>query len=186
MKADGTAEAYLHTKVIGAINNALSAVGRSDMSVAEDLADVVTYYLYNKREQRQVSSNEIFYIVKAVLAATGYEEAAVALSEHAIERRLRRARTEVLAIEVQDFADVERLYHTSDLPARAPWDKARIVHDLTTKSGVPRQTARAVASMVEERLFNMGVTMVPLSLVKQVVLRETATALRAQHALQTV
>lgn len=185
-KADGTTEAYLHTKVIGTVNNALSAVGRSDIVVAEDLADVVTYYLYNQRQRRTVRSSEIFFMVKAVLTATGYEEAAVALSEHALERRLKRARTEVLAVDVQDFADVERLYCTNDLPARAPWDKTQIVHDLTTKSGVSRQIARAVASMVEERLFNMGMTTVPLSLLKQIVLGETATALRAQRALQTV
>jgi hypothetical protein len=186
IKADGTSEAYLHTKVIGAINNALSAAGRPDMAVAEDLAEVVTYYLYNKRERRKVSSNEIFSMVTAVLAATGHERAAAVLSEHAFERRLKRTRTEVLPVNVQDFTDMERLYQTEQLLARAPWDKARIVHDLTTKSGIPRRIARVVASMVEERILNMGMTMVPLSLIKQLVLGETATALRAERELQTV
>jgi transcriptional regulator NrdR family protein len=184
-KADGTSEAYLHTKVIGTINNALSAAGQADMAVAEDLAEVVTFYLYNKSGKRKVTSNEIFSMVKAVLAATGYEEAAVALSEHAYERRLKRARTEVLAVDVQDYTDVERLFQANPLP-RAPWDKARIVHDLTEKSGLPRLTARAVASMVEEQIFKMGISTIPSSLIKQLVLGETATTLRAERELQTV
>jgi len=185
-KADGTSEAYLHTKVIGAVNHALSATGRADMAVAEELAEVVTFYLYNKTGKRKVSSNEIFSMIKAVLAATGYEEGAAALSEHAYERRLKRARTEVLAVEVQDYPDMERLFQTNPLPPRARWDKGRIVHDLTTKSGLPRQTARVVASTVEERIFNMGLSTVPLSLIKQLVLGEAATTLRAERELQTV
>jgi transcriptional regulator NrdR family protein len=184
-KADGTSEAYRHTKIIGTINNALSATGRADMSMAEDLAEVVTYYLYHKQERRQVSSNEIFTMVKAVLAATGHEEAAAALAEHALERRLRRSRTEVLAVKVQDFTDLEKL-DQSHLPStRTAWDKARIVQDLAARSGLSRDAARAVAAMVEERVFKMGMTVVPLSLIKQLVLGETAAALRAQKALQT-
>lgn len=54
-KADGTIEEYMHTKVIGTINNALAAAGRPDMAMAEDLAEVVTYYLYRKENQRRVS-----------------------------------------------------------------------------------------------------------------------------------
>ncbi|MBN2129083.1 MAG: hypothetical protein JW741_06280 [Sedimentisphaerales bacterium] len=185
-KADGTAEAYLHTKVIGAINNALSATGRADMAVAEELAEVVTFYLYNQSGKRKVTSNEIFSMVKAVLASTGYEEAAAALSEHAYERRLKRARTEVLAINVQDYPDMERFFQANPLPSRARWDKARIVGDLTAKSGLPRQTARAVASAVEQQIFNMGVSAVPLSLIKQLVLGEAATTLRAERELQMV
>ena len=148
-KADGTTEAYLHTKVIGTINNGLSAAGEPDVMLAEDLAEVVTYYLYNKPRVQQVSSNEIFSMIKAVLTATGFELAAVVLSEHALERRLMRDRTEVVAIDVQTFKDVRRLYHGRHLERRARWDKTRIVRDLTSKSGLPRQTARAMAcSMV--------------------------------------
>jgi transcriptional regulator NrdR family protein len=186
VKADGTTETYIHTKVLGTINNALSAAGRPDMAVAEHLAEVMTYHLYNKMGRRRISSSEIFCMIKAMLAATGYEDAAAALAEHAFERRLKRARTEVLAVDVQDFADLTRLCHTKQAPARTPWDKSRIAHDLAARSGVPRQTARAIASMVEERVFNLGMTAVPLSLVRQLVLGETAVALRAQQELQAV
>lgn len=185
-KADGTTEAYLHTKVIGTINNALAAVDQADAAVSEDLAEAVTFYLYNKPGRRTVGSSEVFAMIKAVLTATGNEDAALALSKHALERRLRRARTEVLAIDMREFSDAQRLGQTQQPPARAPWDKARIVHDLTTRCGVQRQTARTVASIVEERIFRMDITMVPLSLIRQLVLGEAAAMLRAERELQSV
>lgn len=185
-KADGAVEAYLHTKVIGTINNALAAVGRADTAISEDLAEAVTFYLYNKQGRRTVSSSEVFSMVKAVLTATGHEDAALALSKHALERRLMRSRTEVLAVNMHEFSDARKLCRSKHPPARARWDKAQIVHDLTTRIGLERQTARTVASMVEERIFRMEITMVPLSLIKQLVLGETVSMLRAEKALQTV
>jgi hypothetical protein len=185
VKADGTAEPYLYTKVLGAINNALAAAGQPDMTLAEHLAEVVTFHLYQETDRRRISSSEIFAMIKAVLVATGCEEGAAALTEHALERRLRRTRTEVLAVDVRDFADLKQLCQAQCPPARMRWDKAQIVYDLTTRSHLPRQIARAIASTVEERIFRMGMTAVPLSLVKQVVLGESAAALRAERELQT-
>lgn len=184
-KADGTTEEYIHTKVVGTINNAFSAIGRADIAMAEDLAEVVTYYLYKKRDSRRVSSSEIFSMIKVVLTSTGYESAAIALGEHALERRMKRARTEVLAVDILEFADLERLSRTKQPPERMPWDKGRIVQDLTAESGIPLQTARVVASTVEERVFNMGMTAIPRGLVKQLVLGEAAAMLHAQRQLQT-
>jgi hypothetical protein len=184
IKADGTTEEYVHTKVVGTIHNAFSAAGRPDIAMAEDLAEVVTYYLYQRQDRRQVSSSEILAVIKAVLTSTGYEAMAGALGEHALGRRLKRARTEVLAVDMREFADVERLYRTMPRPERMPWDKGRIVQDLTVESGMARQTARAVASAVEERVFNLGISLVPRSLIKQLVLGEAATMLQAQRELQ--
>jgi hypothetical protein len=183
-KADGTTEAYIHTKVIGTINHALAAAGRADMAMAEDLAEVVTYYLYRRQDQRVVGSSDILSMIKAVLTSTGYETAAAALGEHALERRLHRARTEILAVDVDSLADVERLCGARRTPERLPWDKGRIVEELTAGSGIPRQTARAVAAAVEERVFRMGITRVPRSLVKQLVLGEAAAMLHAEKELR--
>jgi hypothetical protein len=64
------------------------------------------------------------------------------------------------------------------------WDKGRIVQDLTAESGIPPQMARAVASRVEERVFSMGMTLIPRSLIKQIVLGEAAAMFQAQQELQ--
>jgi len=185
VKSDGSTEVYLHTKVLGAINNALAAAGQPDMTLTEHLAEVVTFHLYDQTDRHSISSGEIFSTIKAVLVATGCEEAAAALTEHALERRLRRSRTEVLDVDVQDFADLRQLCRGDRPPRRMPWNKTEIVEDLTDQCGLPPQTARAIASMVEERIFGMGMTAVTRSLIKQLVLGETAAVLHAEQQLQT-
>lgn len=186
VKADGSIEEYLHTKVIGAISNALADSGQADIHVAEQLAEVVTYFLYHRKTSRAVTSGEILSVIKAVLTATMYEVAAMSLSEHHFNRMLKRSRIEVVSIDVQQLADAEMLCEVQQSPPRSRWDKSRIVNDLVTNYGVPRQTARTIASMVEEKIFNMGLTLVSSSLIKQLVLGEAATFLRAERQLQTV
>ncbi len=186
IKADGSTEEYLHTKIIGTISSALGRIGSPDMYVAEEMAEVVTYFLYHRQKQRSATSNEIFSIIKAVLTATKYEDAAVALNEHHFERRLKRSRTEVVSIDIEELADAELLCKTEPSDNRSRWDKSRIAQGLVEKHAISQQAARTIASMVEEKIFNMGLTLVPASLIKQLVLGDTAAIMRAQHQLQTV
>lgn len=185
-KQDGSVEQYLHTKVMGTISNALGSVGEADIFAAEQLAEVVTYYLYLKQKRRSVTSSAILSMIKAVLTATGHEQAAIVLSEYHYERRIRRSRVQVASIDVQELTDAELLARGGELDGKCRWDKSVIVQGLATKHGIPKQTARAIASMVEEKVFRMGMTVVPASLVKQLVLGDAAAFLRAQEQLQTV
>jgi hypothetical protein len=186
IKADGGVEEYLHTKVIGTISCVLAEAGHADTLIAEHLAEVVTYFLYHKQKRRRITSSEIFSIIEAVLAATKYEDAAVVLSEYHFERRLKRSRTEVVSIDIQQLSDAEILCEADQSTAKSRWDKSRIVNDLVTRHSVSRQTARTIASMVEEKVFSMGITLVPASLIKQLVVSDTAAVLRAERHLQTV
>jgi len=186
IKADGTLEEYSHTKVMGTINNALFRIGQADVYIAEQLAEVVTYFLYHRQDRRTATSSEIFSIIKAALSAVNYDEAAIGLTEHHFQRRLKRSRTEVVSIDIQELTDAEQLAGTMATDNRCRWDKSRIVEDLVTKYDLCTSTARTIASMVEEKIFNMGINLVPSSLIKQLVLGDTATILRAQEQLQTV
>lgn len=186
IKEDGSIEEYLHTKVMGTISNALASIDQADMYLAEQLAEVVTYYLYHRQDRRDVTSSEIFSMIKAVLTATGHEEAAIALSEYHFERRVKRSRIQVASVDVRELMDAELLARADDTDGKCRWDKSIIVRGLAAKHGIPQQTARTIASMVEEKVFRMGVTVVPASLVKQIVLGDAAAILRAQEQLQAV
>lgn len=186
IKSDGSEEEYLHTKVIGTISNALSNTDQADVYIAEQFADVVTYYLYDRQNRRIATSSEIFSIIKAVLTSTGYYDAAVSLSEYQFERQIKRSRIEVVPIDIQELTDAEQFTIARESGSRSRWDKSRISNDLVKKNYFSRHTARAIASMVEYRIFNMGITVVPTSLIKQLVLNETAAILRAQQQMQTV
>jgi len=185
IKEDGSTEEYFHTKVLGTISNALGGVGQTDMFLAEQLAEVVTYYLYHNLDRREVASSEIHSIIKAVLSTTNYDDAAVALSERHLGRKLKRSRVEVVSIDVRELTDAELLTQADELPARCRWDKSRIVENLTAKHGIGQQTARTIAAMVEEKVFSMGLTRVPVSLVRQLVLGDAAAVLQAERQLQS-
>ncbi|MHC4483055.1 MAG: hypothetical protein ACYSW4_05865 [Planctomycetota bacterium] len=186
VKADGAIEEYLHTKVVGTISNTLGEVDQADIHIAEQLAEVVTYFLYHKQKPLVVTSNEILSIIQAVLTATGYEDAAIALSEHHFERKLKRSRIEVVSVDIQQLSDAELLTKVGESTDRSRWDKSKIVNNLVTRHNVCRHAARMIASMVEEKIFNTGITVVPASLIKQLVLGDAAAVLRAEQELQTV
>ncbi|MHC4435972.1 MAG: hypothetical protein ACYS3S_01335 [Planctomycetota bacterium] len=186
IKADGSIEEYLHTKVMGTINNALGQVDQANIDIAEEFAEVVTFFLYNQYNRRTVTSGDVFSMIKVVLAATGYEDAAVALSEHYFERKLKRSRIEVATIDIQDLADAELLNGAKESAGRSRWDKSRIVGELVDGHGICRQTARMIAAMVEEKVFKLEMTLIPSSLIRQFVLGDTAAVLRAQRQLQAV
>jgi transcriptional regulator NrdR family protein len=185
IKADGSIEDYLHTKVLGTISNALGAAGEGDIFVAEELSEVVTYYLYHKQDKQKVHSGEIFAMIKVALSATAHDSAAMALAEHHCLRKLGRARTEVVSLDVVELADAEMLWGEKAAGAKSRWDKSKIAADLMAEHGLARQAARTVAALVEEKVLAMGVTQVPASLLRQLVLGDTAAVLRAHRELLT-
>lgn len=186
VKTDGSTEEYLHTKVLGTISNALACVGQADTDTAEELAEVVTYFLYHKKQSRFITAGEIFSMIKVVLTATNYEDAALELNERHFGRKLKRSRIEVVPIDINELADAEMLANDGEWLDRSRWDKSAIVTDLIANYELDRHTARTVASMVEEKILNMDITLIPASLIKQLVLNETAAILHARRQLQTV
>ena len=184
IKADGSVEEYLHTKIIGAIANALAEIECGDILVAEELAEAITYYLYHKQNNRTITSDEIFSVIKAVLAGTGYETAALVLNEYNLQRRLKRNRLEVISTDICKLADMDLLCEAQANCKKTCWDKSKIVSDLVTAHGLDRNTARMIAGMVEHKVLNMTISVIPTSLIKQLVYNDTAAVLRAQRQLQ--
>lgn len=183
IKADGSLEGYFHTKVLNTINSALGCVGGSDLFVAEQLAEVVTYYLYGSEARHSVSSGEILGIIKVVLASTGNEEAAELLSEHHNSRKLKRSRIEVIHYDTADVEDARFALCRESEADRSRWDKSIIVNDLVSRYGVERGIAHAIASIVEEKVFGLGVRQVVSSLIGQLVLSEAGAILNASGEL---
>jgi hypothetical protein len=184
IKTDGSCEEYLHTKVMYTISRALACAGQCDMAIAENLSDVVTYFLYKKHGEAAISSSEILSVVKITLTSTGYETAAEALTDHHYRRKIKRSRIELVHINL-DSDDALDVYGDDSESEKSRWDKSVIAQDLVVNRGVDRNCARMVAGMVEEKIFNLGLTAVPVGLMKQLVYSDTAAVLRAQKQLQT-
>jgi transcriptional regulator NrdR family protein len=167
IKTDGSIEDYLHTKIIGTISNALSSSGHDSTFASEQLADAITYYLYNNNSAGTVSSSEIYSMIQAMLSTTGYDDAALVLNNYHFTRELMRHRTEVI--------DKQGVLTN--------WNKSQIVNDLAVAKEMDRSTARTIASMVEEKVLRIGISKVPRSLVRELVEIETKAMLYAQEQL---
>lgn len=172
IKADGSVEEYLHTKIIGTMSNALALVEQPNIFAAEQFAEAITFHLYKKRDAGAITSEEVHLMVQAVLVATGYENASHALNEYHLNRRLKRRRIEVVG---ESGADESR-----------QWKKSQIVCDLMSKQGCDRKIARAIASAVEQKVLNLGMMSIKSGLIKQLVLADTEAMMRAHKQLQTV
>ena len=175
IKIDGSTEEYLHTKVLGTFNNALAAIDQPNVFAAEQFAEAITFYLYQKRNSVTITSDEVHLMAQAVLTATGYENASLALNEHRMNRKLQRKRIEVV------YND--RIADDPDL-TDCQWNKSQIVKDLMAKNNLNRHIARTIASGVEEKVFSIGVSRIRRSLIKQLVVADMDAMLQAQKQLQ--
>ena len=125
-------------------------------------------------------------MVEIVLESTLYKDAAAALAEYHYKRNIKRRRIEVVDIEMRDMSDAAMLSRIEREGQSSRWNKSRIVQHLTDKHKIVPQTARVVASMVEEKVLEMGLTYIPRSLVRQIVLVEASAVLCAEEQLRTV
>ncbi|HBG27409.1 MAG: hypothetical protein A2Y10_19080 [Planctomycetes bacterium GWF2_41_51] len=158
IKADGSQEQYLHTKVIATFVNAFVEPAEKNTFLASQLAESVTFYLYNNRDTDTVTSSEIFSIIKAVLSSTGFDFAAQVISEHHCRRNLLRSRVQV----IRKSDDIL----SSIADNTVAWNKSKIINDLVAEYNLDTATARTIASLVEEKILNSGFNLVPADFIK--------------------
>jgi hypothetical protein len=178
IKCDGSVEEYLHTKVIGTFNNALTLAGKSNVYAAEQFAEAVTYHLYREKTAHAITSDEVHLMVESVLNATGYYQAGHLLSEHRLTRKLKRKRIEVY--------DDKQSAKKGSYYAPCQWDKSCIGVDLAKKNGLSRQMARVIASSVEDKILTLEMLRVSRQLIKQLVIADMDSMLEAHKQLHII
>lgn len=174
LKSESVVEPYLHTKVLGTFHNALASVHDYDLTTAEQMAEAVTFYLYRADHTSSITSDQIHLLIQSVLTATGYEQAAENLNAHRMQRKLQRRRIVV----------VKPGLNENDEPCYESWTKTKIVRDLLETKTMDQLTARAIAGAVEEKVLKMGVMRIRSSLIRELVLEDTESILRAEKQLQ--
>jgi len=188
VKADGSEEGYLHTKVFAAIVNAfglpVDVVGclTADeiSSIASQLSDAVTFYLYEKFGRDKISSCEILSIIQAVLSSTGFDDAAANLAEHHCRRNILRSRVEVFKSDIELISDAVRTRQNIKHQPHA-WNKSRIINDIVSEYNFDINSARTVASMVEEKILASGLRHIPSVFIRFLVLMQAQAMLSAQQ-----
>ena len=164
-KADGSTEAYLHTKVLGSLHRAMAAVQSDCLETAQMLSDAVTYFLYERFKGETLTTDQIHQMILTVLEGAGFAAGAEALTAHRLNRRLQRRR-----ISVTD----------SELLA---WDKGLIVQDLIERYQIDEALARAIAGLVEEKILRIGAAHIRKGLIRHLVMTDMEDLLDAHHEL---
>ena len=184
IKADGTQEEYLHTKIMACLVNAFAEPDERCVGTASELAETVTFYLYNQHDGDSISSGEIFSIILAVLSSTGYGFAAENLAVHSQKRNLLRTRVELTKFDAKKYSDTARLRPLEIPNSTNCWNKSKIVKDLQAEQKLDVATARTIASMVEEKVLNSGLRSLTTDFVKFLVISQTQAILSAQQQLK--
>jgi hypothetical protein len=185
IKADGTEEEYLHTKVIATFINAFAVPAEKNTAIAQQLAEAVTFYLYNKHGSNKIASNEISSIIKAVLSSTGFDNAADFLAEHHQRRNLLRARVQVVKVDMEKISPDTPLLQIDRCGPADPWNKSKIIDNLVNKHNLQPDMARTVASLVEEKILNSGFRLVPAGFIRFLAIWQAQTILSAQQQVNT-
>lgn len=165
-KADGSTEAYLHTKVLGSLHRAMATVQSDCLETAQILSDAVTYFLYQRCVRQTLTTDQVHQMIVTVLEGVGFNAAAEALTNHRLNRRLQRRR-----ISVSD----------SEWPA---WNKSLIVQDLIDRYKTERPLARAIAGLVEEKILRMGVAHIRRGLIRHLLMTDMEDLLEAHCELK--
>ncbi|OHB57213.1 MAG: hypothetical protein A2173_06490 [Planctomycetes bacterium RBG_13_44_8b] len=185
IKADGSQERYLHTKVMAAFVNALAVPQEFDASIASHLAETVTFYLYNNHRKNKITSSEILSIIQAVLSSTGHDGAAANLAEHSRKRNLLRSRLEIAKYDMQEACTSIKMRKAVASPSIIRWNKSKIITDLIAEYNLDNTTARLVASMVEEKVLNSGLRCISTAFIRFLVVLQTQAILSAQQQMKS-
>ena len=185
IKSDGTAEDYIGSKILRTLHNCLAKIEQDNITIAEQLTEVITFYLYNKVDRKVITSSEMHSILKIILASSGFEDAAGNLHEHHYHRLMKRGRVFVVDIDIQTLYDAKMFHNIKNMGIFEQWNKSKIVEWVRANTGLDCLDARAVASAVEEKIFTTNLTCLTTGLIKQFVLAETADLIINSQSLNS-
>jgi ribonucleoside-triphosphate reductase len=171
-KRDGRVMPFDRSKIADAIFKAAQAVGGEDRFIAEELASAVTDYLDRHFESDVPGIEDIQDMVEKVLIETGHAKTAKAYilyrEKRAQARRAMKVR-KALREQNRNTTDSSLLVDTGAKDALLPWDKSRIVEALEKEAHLDPATARKAAGAVEEKILRSGLSRISTSLVRELV-----------------
>ncbi len=170
-KRDGRLMPFDSKKIADAIFKAASAVGGENKTLAQDLAEVVTMFLEKNYGEKIPGIEDIQDTVEKVLIEMGHARTAKAY----ILYRDRRARVRE-ALQVRkpikgrnDATDISLMVGTESSDQLNPWDRERITRALEVEADLEPDIAAEIASSVEKKVIDSGLSRISTSLIRELV-----------------
>ena len=171
-KRDGRVVPFDQTKIADAIFKAAQAVGGQDRQMADELAAVVALFIERNFEGGVVPGiEEIQDLVEKVLIETGHARTAKAYILYRDKRaRMREAiRVRKRVRHNGSSTDLSLLVDPGTRDEILPWDKSKIALALEKEADVDLVLAAEIASAVERKVFDSGLTRISTSLIRELV-----------------
>ncbi|HHT9118730.1 MAG TPA: anaerobic ribonucleoside-triphosphate reductase, partial [Candidatus Hypogeohydataceae bacterium YC38] len=170
-KRDGRLVPFDTTKIADAIFKAVRAVGGDDRAMAEELAEMVTFYLEKQFDGKIPGIEDIQDQVEKILIETGHAKTAKAYILYRDKRsRLRETiKVRKKVKKGRDTTDLALLVDTDTRDETSPWNKGKIALALEKEAGLPLDEALAIASAVEKRIFDSGIHRISTTLIRELV-----------------
>ncbi|MDR4503664.1 MAG: anaerobic ribonucleoside-triphosphate reductase [Candidatus Scalindua sp.] len=170
-KRDGRFVLFDEEKIAEAIFRAAKAVGGEDMSIAKELASVVTHFLKKRFGDKIPEIEEIQDLVEEVLIKNGHAKTAKA---YILYRENRAGIRKTLRVRKQvksgaDTTDVSLMVDQITKDESFPWDKCKIAMALEKEADLSPEIAQEVANVVEKRVFSSGINRISTSLIRELV-----------------
>jgi len=170
-KRDGRLVPFNSLKIADAIFKAAQAVGGEDRVLAEELAGVVTMFLEKNYADTPPQIEEIQDTVEKVLIEMGHARTAKAYilyrDQRARAREGLRVRTPVR--KQSSATDISLMVGTESRDQLRPWNKERIGKALEVEADLAPELAADIASAVEKRVLDSGLTRISTNLIRELV-----------------
>jgi len=173
-KRDGRTVKFDKIKITEAIYKAAESVDGSDRALAEALSDKVTEVISTLFADKVPTIEDIQDTVEKVLIDSGHSRTAKAFILYRKKRDEIRAKTKVRrTVKKKSSTTDQQLLVDSDSDTEyQEWDKNRIADALVAESGVAKEDADKIASVVEKRVIQSGVSRIGTSLIRELVNNE--------------
>ncbi len=172
-KRDGRVVRFNMTKIADAIFKAAHAVGGEDRHLSAELADVVILFLQKRHpdgESGVPDIEEIQDMVEKVLIETGHARTAKAYILYREKRTQARRRAQVRkSVERRDSTDIHLMVDGKAVERIYSWDRQRIAQALVREADLNDELADEISSVVEKRVLDSGMDRISTSLVRELV-----------------
>ncbi|MBU4304441.1 MAG: anaerobic ribonucleoside-triphosphate reductase [Candidatus Omnitrophica bacterium] len=171
VKRDGRTVSFDKQKISDAIFKSAQAVGGEDRLLADELANAVVLYLEKNFQNEVPGIEQIQDIVEKVLIETGHAKTAKA---YILYREQRRKIREILKVRKKvksraNSTDLSLLVTPLAKDEILNWDKGRIALALEKEANITEDLAMEIASSVEKKVFNSGLTRISTALIRELV-----------------
>lgn len=176
-KREGHLVKFNRKKIVEAIFAAMQTAGEENQVIAEEITDQVIVRLEKIFKEKIPQVEEVQDIVEEALIRKGMVKVAKAFILYRDKKSRIRKRLKVRK-EINNHkstTDLSLLVSTTTYESIFPWDRQKIIQALVKEAELPLNISMRIAKAVEEKIFDLDLSEISTSLIRELVDNELFT-----------